>query len=735
MGKQCGRWIVAAALIMSVCVSTPAVLAQPAEKDPGDQVRQSWDELMHYSLIGRLDLAKEFGEALIASNPDPVYLLSLAESERYTDSYRNLTTLQKNPELAEMAGKILKLLEDGRFQQRTDVQRIAVDVKRLSDTTRARMLALKRLQDSGEWAIPVMVQALRDAARGEEYANIKWALPQIGNAAVNPLVVVLQQCPELSIKLIVLDALGKIGYPAALPYIREVVEDEKASPELKAAAVSAMGRILGAGNASAVPASILFERLARDYYQHLPSLQVPENQEKANVWFWKDEGGLYFEPVPSGAFDELMTMRCCELSLRLDPALGTTISLWLSAFFRLEAEGFQQPEYFGTGHADADTYALTAGPEYLHRVLALALEHRNRPVALQAIRALQRNSGQKSLLLELESQQPLIKAINYPDREVRFSAALTLGKADPQANFQHSEMVIPIIAEALLQKGQKYAILVDERQERRNGLAASLGATGFFAEVIQGDNFAATMEQAGGLPGFDLIILSQTIQNPDLSAAMETIRKNYHLAFTPTIVLSDSGDLAPVRKSLEGDSFVEVVLDTTPAEELAALVPAILARNQAQLFSSELADAYAQNAADTLLHLATVWNPVLDVMKAEPALLTAISDARKPIQETATRTLAQLDSLAAQRAVASLALNEQVEIPVRLMAFRALATSAKMHGNLLLTEQVSAMYAIVNSLEANVELRNLAAEAYGSLNLPSVTISQLILNQARSGSR
>ena len=86
-------------------------------------------------------------------------------------------------------------------------------------------------------------------------------------------------------------------------------------------------------------------------------------------------------------------------------------------------------------------------------------------------------------------------------------------------------------------------------------------------------------------------------------------------------------------------------------------------------------------------------------------------------------------------AVASLALNEQVGIPVRLMAFRALATSAKMHGNLLLTEQVSAMYAIVNSLEANVELRNLAAEAYGSLNLPSVTISQLILNQARTGSR
>jgi CheY-like chemotaxis protein/HEAT repeat protein len=735
MGKKRGKWIVAMALLMAMCVSAPAVLAQTTAKDPQEQVRQNWDELMHYTLIGRLDLAKEFGEALVASSPDPVYLLSLAESDRYTDSYRNLNILQKNADLAEMAGKILKLLEDGRFQQRTDFQRIAIDVTRLSDTTRARMNALKRLQDSGEWAIPVMIQALRDAGRSDEFANIKWALPQIGKAAVNPLVVVLQQCGELEIKLIVLDALGKIGYPASLPYIREVVEDKESSPELKAAALSAIGRILGAENASTVSASILYERLARDYYQNLSSLQVPENQDYANVWFWKDQGGLYFEQVPSGAFAELMTMRCCELSLKLDPALGTTISLWLSAFFRLEAEGFKQPEYFGTGHADADTYALTAGPEYLHRVLSLALENRNRPVALHAIQALQRNSGQKSLLLELESQQPLLKALNYPDREVRFSAALTLGKANPQANFNHSELVVPIIAEALLQKGKKYAVVVDENQDRRNGLAASLGGTGFFAEVVNGENFAVMLEQASGLASFDLIVLSENIQNPNLSEAMETIRKNYHLAFTPTIVLSESRNLTLLRKSLEADSFVEVVLDNTPAEELAALVPTILSRNQSQSFSGELADTYAQAAADILLNLATVRNPVLDVMKAEPALLAAISDERKPIQETATKTLAHMDSLESQRAIARLSLDEKVEIPVRLMAFRALATSAKMFGNLLLTEQVGAIYSIVNSLEANVELRNLAAEAYGSLNLPSVTISQLILNQARSGSR
>ena len=101
-------------------------------------------------------------------------------------------------------------------------------------------------------------------------------------------------------------------------------------------------------------------------------------------------------------------------------------------------------------------------------------------------------------------------------------------------------------------------------------------------------------------------------------------------------------------------------------------------------------------------------------------MIEATRDARKPIQAAITETLAHLDSMASQRAIAKLALDEQAEPSVRLMAFRNLAISAKMFGNLLLGEQVESIYRLVSSVQADPELRNMAAEAYGPLNLPSV---------------
>ena len=157
----------------------------------------------------------------------------------------------------------------------------------------------------------------------------------------------------------------------------------------------------------------------------------------------------------------------------------------------------------------------------------------------------------------------------------------------------------------------------------------------------------------------------------------------------------------------------------------------ILTNNQAGEFDPQLADLYATAAAEVLNRLAVSRNAVLDLKAAEAALIEATRDARKPIQTAATETLAHLDSMAAQRAITALGLDEQVEQPTRLMAFRNLAISAKMYGNLLLGEQVQGIYRLVCSQQADPELRNMAAEAYGALNLPSDQISQLITDQMK----
>ena len=90
-----------------------------------------------------------------------------------------------------------------------------------------------------------------------------------------------------------------------------------------------------------------------------------------------------------------------------------------------------------------------------------------------------------------------------------------------------------------------------------------------------------------------------------------------------------------------------------------------------------------------------------------------------------------LPSPDAQRAITEVALKEDNEIKIRIAAFSSLADSAKVNANLLLDEQVNRIYSIVQSTDANAELRSSAAAAFGSLNLPSKKVKDLILNQAK----
>ncbi len=740
--------IVALTLLSGLCLCGQAI-----SQDKSQQTRQLWDDFMHYAVIGNWEVAIATGQALIEAQPDPIQLLDLAESSRYANAYRDLILLQKDTPLKAVAEDILKLVEEGRRQKATEVERIATEVKRLSSTTRGRMLALERLKDSGEYAIPVMVAALRDPERSEELDVIRWALPQIGKSAVKPLLVVLQRSGDLSLQMIMLEVLGKIGYPEALPYIKAIIEDEQATPELKNIAIRTFKQIASNMLPTDISAAGLFEKNALDYYNHEPSLMAPAHMDQANIWFWDSRVGLFREVVPRDAFEELMAMRAAEDAVRLDKSRPDSIALWLSAFFRLETEGFQQPAYFdarhehkikdylcqntgmlpeaGPGHADASTYALTAGPEYLHRVLARALNDNNRPVALEAIKVLNRNAGQEALLFELENKRPLIDAMSFSDRQVRFAAALAIGGLLPGKVFEGREQVVQILGEALRQHGRRYALVASPDAELRSRITLKLREAGF--DGIENDEFySRALQRVIKSPSLDVMILTDNIQHPSLDEVLASIKKDYRLAFCPTIILAEPEKLSVIRNRVTEMSFVQVLPINSPEQDIFSAVDAILKTNNAVAFSADLADFYAGSAAMTLRELALTHNKVLPIIDAESALIEALRDSRPDIQIAAIESLAHLNSMPSQRSLADMALDSALDLVVRKLSFANLSISARQYGNLLASEQILSIYTdIVNSKDVDVELRNMAAQAYGSLNLPSGETSKLILEQAR----
>ena len=409
-------------------------------------LEENWNDFLHYTMIGRFELAESYANQIIESEPDPTQLLALAEENQ--EGYRLLLKMNADSdELREVSGKVLSLIDEGRYIRRTDPKIISQEIQRLSTTIKGRIAAESRLKNAGEYAIPQMLAAMADPDRKNELAYITEALPKIGRPAIRPLVAAMQM-QDVAVKAEVIRALGKIGYYEPLPYLKYEIETTD-SDIIKTQAMSAIEQIDNA--ALTIPAAQLFFRLAENYYNQDDSLAAAAEYDFANVWFWDaDKQALIRQEVNQEYFDELMAMRACEWTLKADAAAGKAIGLWIAAFFRAESVDEPMPVYFGEGHADAMTYATTAGPEYLHQALERAINDNDAFVALGVVEAMAANAGEKSLLVRVGTEQPLAKALSFADRKVRYSAAIAFAEANPVNDFVGSDLIVENLAAAVL---------------------------------------------------------------------------------------------------------------------------------------------------------------------------------------------------------------------------------------------------------------------------------------------
>ncbi len=568
-------------------------------------LEDNWNDFLHYTKIGRFDLAKGYAQALLDSQPDPVELLVLSEANRAGVAIlQRVVDLAPDPQLADVTRKVLAIVEQGKFIRRSDPKIILEEVKRLNTTDRGWFIAVRRLRNAGEYSIPFMLDAISDDSRKDEWENIKRALPEIGKDGIRPLVTALQS-DNTALKADIIKALGGIGYPQALGYLKYVMEQDP-STELRSLAAESIRKI--DPEALNVPAAPLFYRLAESYYYHAESLQPAEDADFANIWFWDIVSKrLLKEKVDRKYFNELMAMRVCEWALKADPAFGWAIGLWQAAYFKAESTGVAIPDYFGPGHADAMTYATTAGPEYLHQALGRAIKDRNAFVALGAIEALATIAGEKSLLYRIGTAQPLVIALSDNNKPVKYSAAIAIAAAGPIARFPESKLVVSNLAQAL----------------------------------------------------------AEPSSNPELA-------------------------------------------------------------------NNWVAEEYAVRAAKVMLKLGQTRNRIINLSLAQNAVINATKDGRSSIQMLAGEILAHLDSPEAQRAIAVMALDENNAMDVRIAAFDSLAQSAKLNANLLDVTAIDDIYSLVSKEEADPNLRGAAARAYGSLNLPSQKVKDLILDQSKS---
>ncbi len=720
--------------------ATPAKTAGDAASAAAGKdwsVGDLYTHFLHSIKVGKFERANHFAAALLA-HPEakPVKLLELSEQD--PESLRIITIILSNQAVGENARKVLDRINEGRKIRRRDPDRIKADILALGGEPQQVMNATQRLQWSGEYAVQWMIAALKDDSLKSLHPRIVKTLPKIGLGAVTPLAMALRTENQV-IKLIAIEALGKLGYPHALPYLKEVVEDEKAGENLRIAAKGAMSRIAPAGSQVEVPAAILFYTLANQYYANEGSLRADPREDEANVWYWRD-GWVKSERVPRQIFDEIMAMRCCEEALLHQPDHDGSLALWLAANFRREVQlgvedvASEQPDKVLAAdvtrpkdYPRAIYFARSAGPHFNHMVLSRALDDKDSGVALGAIRALAETAGESSLIGKEDVKQPLVVALDYRDAVVRVQAALALGRALPKTKFAGSQEVIPVLSQALGLTGQKYALVVEPDAKALNKVMALLRASN--CQAVGESSFGKALDRAEKeLPTLDVVFLASDISQPDLRGALDALRARPGGRNLPIVLLAKGPQRTLVDQiSREDPATGMVAAQADSAALLRAWAEVNRNVGRAEM-DPDLALDLALSAAETLREIAVSGTRVFDIGRAEGALIAALKHPSPDLRVLSAQALAMIATGSSQQAIATQALDEGNDVGLRIDMFAALAESGRHHGNKLSEAQLNALIKLVMEAK-DLAIRTAASQAFGALNVPGNRASEIIRAQ------
>ncbi|MBS3735330.1 MAG: HEAT repeat domain-containing protein [Phycisphaerae bacterium] len=693
-------------------------LEEPEAADPSElTVPELWEQSLFYLRTANADAALSHIQAILNRAPEPqqMYDLSLQPPTAMTQLARGSNL----PGLAEPIEKLRALIKTGYQQRRSDPERINRAIELLAGDMDNYTAGRNRLLTSGEYAVPYLIQTLMDPDISRTLrARVVNIFAAIGKDAVRPLSVSLQT-GDPKLQEIFANALGQIEYPHAAPRLAELMTRDGVLPQVVEAARLALVRCAGEKALGKSPAELYYQ-LAEKYYYRAESLRADPRTATGNVWRWREGLGLVHIEVPRPIFCDTYAQRMARLALEHDATYYAAVPLWLSAAFNAEANlpAGQTDPLRRTTQPPARFYALASSPTYLQAVVNRALDDRNTPVASAALKALVRIIGTESLL----DAKPLVEAMTYPDRDVRFFAAVTLARANPQRSFEGSQMVLPILAGALRQPGHKIVLLICEDVEQRNVLKAHLRKTGY--TVVESADAAQAMAAAQKYSGADAVVLGA---RPAARGVFKLLRSDPRYVRLPLVIAHE----VPAARQLASDEPTLEVLPEQPADEaLDAAIERTIAASVGTPLSPDEANRWAIAAAEAVETLARDRNEVFEVDTVLPALRQACYREDPGVRQAAARATGALGGPDAQQAVAELANDAEAPELVRLTAYTALSDSLRRYGNDLSEGLIDDVRRVAQNDSASQAIRQAAAEAFGAMGLDSEDIVPFIRSTA-----
>lgn len=632
--------------------------------------------------IGRKDLAKRYLEQLTAQNLEPAVLVAL--HDRFGSSW--FIRLGHDKDLLPTGAELAQAVVDAAGHAARDKKRIAEWIGQLdSEVEEIRYRAIANLRRAATAAIEPLLGVLADDGQAAIHKTARTILLDLGPTAVDPLLAVSDATdPVLRIHAIRL--LGQLRNWRAINYLLGPALSLNELAHVQLAAREAFEQIVGAP-----PERWEAEHMLGRQLDQLRSGDIGvavDDRNQIQRWHWnRDQQLLRFETLDVDLARAEMAARFAQDLTNLHPqsrayqleALGATITA------AKLAGGLDQPLSAETRQIAAD-----AGVGDVEAVLGQSLAGRETAAAIATIEMLQVIGTEQLLCAAAGRPRALVRALDYPDRRVRFVAANAIMELNPQSPYAGSSTLIETLVHLAGVTGARGALVCFPRTERGNDIGGFLRQLGFHTDIV--GNGKQLFRHATQFSDYEFVLISDATSGPEVSQLVQSLRLDPRTADLPVALMARLGNIERIGRIANEDPLILAIPEPHSADAIQFYVQDLLSLQGRHYVPAAERLRQAKKALRWLIHIAKdhkrygFYDVLCWQTHLEPAIYVPELFAE------AAHLLGLLGSPSAQRALVNLASNHVLPVRQRHTAVDALQIAINRRGVLLSTAEIRAQY-------------------------------------------
>lgn len=353
--------------------------------------------------------------------------------------------------------------------------------------------------------------------------------------------------------------------------------------------------------------------------------------------------------------------------------------------------------------------------EEIERVLRLAMKMSLIPAATAACEVLGDLSHTNSLRSRLTIPASLIEAIKMGDRHLQFAAFEAIQILDPQQPYAGSRLVLSLAVFFSFSSGQDAAIIGDGRIEQAQTYAGLMLSSGFRGvAAFNGKQLFANVTQD---PDIGIVMLSDSISNPDVQQLVQQLRNDIRTKRTPIGVLQNQSTTSLGLDRLAANDPLLIVLPISlEVDQLVSHLRRVQQLADPWTVAATDRKRHAESAIRWLAQIATNGDQYrfYDLFSKQDDL-TKILYMPNTI-EPAAQILQALGTPNAQRELLNFVSQSNFPLEDRRKAAAAFAAVIKRNGTLLTKKEILQQYNRYNASETeSVEIQQLLGSVLDAL--------------------